>query len=145
MQRHVAETPGPRNVHQAQDDWASVLTREDLILECCEAYEWTKVNFIGWAGNGPMAGAGAVYDDVYVATGANSQARVEIGDAPRYQDCKNLTVVAPYSWSSTRIVATVHTDVTKMMNKGYLFVVDADLLPGRLRLAASRLRGLPSG
>lgn len=37
LERHVAETPGPRDARQAQDDWASVLTREELVLECCEA------------------------------------------------------------------------------------------------------------
>jgi DNA helicase-2/ATP-dependent DNA helicase PcrA len=36
LERHVAETPGPRQPAQALDDWASVLTREDLILDCCE-------------------------------------------------------------------------------------------------------------
>jgi DNA helicase-2/ATP-dependent DNA helicase PcrA len=35
LERHVAETPGPATPAQALDDWASVLTREDLIEECC--------------------------------------------------------------------------------------------------------------
>jgi DNA helicase-2/ATP-dependent DNA helicase PcrA len=37
LERHIAETPGPPTPAQAQDDWASVLTREDLVLACCEA------------------------------------------------------------------------------------------------------------
>jgi DNA helicase-2/ATP-dependent DNA helicase PcrA len=37
LERHVAETPGPKNVDQALDDWASVLTRGELIRRCCEA------------------------------------------------------------------------------------------------------------
>jgi DNA helicase-2/ATP-dependent DNA helicase PcrA len=36
LERHVAEHPGPRTVQQAQDDWASVLTRPDLLRECAE-------------------------------------------------------------------------------------------------------------
>jgi DNA helicase-2/ATP-dependent DNA helicase PcrA len=36
LERHVAETPGPSTAQQALDDWASVLTREALLRECCE-------------------------------------------------------------------------------------------------------------
>jgi DNA helicase-2/ATP-dependent DNA helicase PcrA len=36
LARHVAEHPGPRNVRQALDDWASVLTRPALLRECAE-------------------------------------------------------------------------------------------------------------
>jgi ATP-dependent DNA helicase UvrD/PcrA len=35
LSRHVEETPGPRTALQALDDWASVLTRPDLVLACC--------------------------------------------------------------------------------------------------------------
>jgi DNA helicase-2/ATP-dependent DNA helicase PcrA len=36
LARHVDEHPGPRSVRQAVDDWASVLTRPDLLRECVE-------------------------------------------------------------------------------------------------------------
>jgi DNA helicase-2/ATP-dependent DNA helicase PcrA len=37
LERHVTESPGPRSVRQALDDWASVRTRADLLWRCCEA------------------------------------------------------------------------------------------------------------
>ena len=36
---HVQQTPGPRTPEQALDDWASALTRPDLVLECCRRSE----------------------------------------------------------------------------------------------------------
>jgi DNA helicase-2/ATP-dependent DNA helicase PcrA len=36
LERHIAEHPGPRTAKQAQDDWASVLTRPTLLRECAE-------------------------------------------------------------------------------------------------------------
>ena len=38
LERHVAEHPGPRTMQQAQDDWASVLTRPDLLRACAERH-----------------------------------------------------------------------------------------------------------
>ena len=64
------------------------------------------------------------FDDFYVATGANARARVEIGNNSVYEDCTELAIQAPTSWSSSSISA--------MCNVGglgggdwYLFVVDA--------------------
>jgi DNA helicase-2/ATP-dependent DNA helicase PcrA len=37
LERHVAETPGPKSARQALDDWASVRTRAELLFCCCEA------------------------------------------------------------------------------------------------------------
>jgi DNA helicase-2/ATP-dependent DNA helicase PcrA len=36
LERHIAETPGPRTGRQAMDDFMSALTRADLLRECCE-------------------------------------------------------------------------------------------------------------
>ena len=36
LERHVAETPGPRTRRQALDDFTSALTRPDLLRACCE-------------------------------------------------------------------------------------------------------------
>ncbi|HEY5656946.1 MAG TPA: 3'-5' exonuclease [Myxococcota bacterium] len=35
LARHIDETPGPRTVEQALDDWSSTLTRPALVRECC--------------------------------------------------------------------------------------------------------------
>jgi hypothetical protein len=48
-----------------------------------------------------------LYDDIYLATGENCRARVEIGNAPVYEDCSVLALATVDAWSDTEIAATV--------------------------------------
>lgn len=65
------------------------------------------------------------YDDVYLATGPNCMARVEIGDNAVYTSCTNLAICTPTSWGSSSITATVRQG-SFSDGTAYLFVVDAD-------------------
>lgn len=71
----------------------------------------------------------AIYDDVYLATGANAAARVEIGNASTYSACTRLAIATPTNWSATSIVATVRSGDFSSGEYVYLFVVDADNTP----------------
>jgi DNA helicase-2/ATP-dependent DNA helicase PcrA len=44
LARHVKETPGPRTPAQALDDWASVLTRPNLLREYCVQQDDTGIS-----------------------------------------------------------------------------------------------------
>jgi hypothetical protein len=66
-----------------------------------------------------------MFDDMYVASGANAQARVEIGDKRNYYDCTNVAIAVPTNWSANYITATLHTG-SLYAGPAYLFVVDAD-------------------
>ena len=65
------------------------------------------------------------FDDVYIATGLNARARIEIGDSSTYTECTKFSVCTPSSWSTTSIVAT---SWVAAFDEGvaYLYVTDAD-------------------
>jgi hypothetical protein len=85
------------------------------------SYQWNQLNVPGWFGNS-LVNPGGVYDDIYLATGANSPARVEIGDAPDYADCTELSIMPSTSWSDTEIKVIVKTKRTETISQKYLFV-----------------------
>ncbi|NTW27234.1 MAG: hypothetical protein HGA36_02850 [Candidatus Moranbacteria bacterium] len=67
----------------------------------------------------------AVYfDDVYVATGVNAQARVEIGNAATYSSSTNLTILPTTSWSANSITTKVRQG-SFPNGQAYLYVTDA--------------------
>ena len=65
------------------------------------------------------------YDDVYVATGPGARARVEIGNAPNYEDCTNLAIFTPTAWNETAINAQVRSGSFLAGQNAFLFVINA--------------------
>lgn len=65
-------------------------------------------------------------DDLYVATGANAMARVEIGNNATYTSCTNLTMCTPDSWSASSITAHVWRGSFGSSASAYLFVIDSN-------------------
>lgn len=66
-----------------------------------------------------------MYDDVYIATGANARARVEIGNAATYNNSTNLAILTPAVWSNSSITATVRQGSFSNGQQAYLYVVDS--------------------
>jgi|GEM_PF-1216037 len=66
------------------------------------------------------------FDDVYLATGPNARARVEIGNSATYNTCTNLTIATVTSWSDTSITATIRQGSFSNLNNAYLYVIDAN-------------------
>ena len=66
-----------------------------------------------------------LYDDVYIATGDNAMARVEIGNASTYAACTNLAIITPTSWSASSIAATVRSGSFAANASAYLYVIDS--------------------
>lgn len=87
---------------------------------------WDRMTVPGWWGNGDNTKNQATYDDVYVATGPNAAARIEIGDAPVYSQVHNITILTPTSWNGSQITATVRAGSFKSFSNAYLFVVDSN-------------------
>lgn len=116
---------------------------------------WDRLNFVGYVRSGPgkdpvaqpassfEQGHNFVMDDIYVATGPNACARVEIGNASTYAACTRLTLVTTGStgdrWTPTSITATIREGVLTEpeLRSGYLYVTDGQ---GRVNPA-----GLPLG
>lgn len=61
------------------------------------------------------------FDDIYRD---HSQARVEIGDAPKYVDCKILEIQPPATWADGQITATVNPGL--LSGAAYVYVIDAN-------------------
>jgi hypothetical protein len=83
---------------------------------------WNDLQFPGFLRGDA---AQVYYDDIYIATGAGAQARVEIGDNASYSSCKNLSVITPTSWSDGSIGATIRQGSFSNGASAYLFVVDS--------------------
>jgi hypothetical protein len=88
--------------------------------------QWDRFQVPGWYGNGDNNHNEMTYDDIYVATGPNSAARVEIGDAPTYKASRNLAISTPQTWSEGQIVFTLRAGPFTDFSKAYLYVVDAN-------------------
>ncbi len=65
------------------------------------------------------------FDDIYIASGPNAQARVEIGDNSIYTNSTKLSILTPTAWSDTLINATLNQGSFNSGDTAYLFVVDA--------------------
>ncbi len=66
------------------------------------------------------------FDDVYIASGPNAQARVEIGNASVYSQSTKLTIITPTSWSDGSISAQVNTGRFNAGEQAFLFVFKSD-------------------
>jgi len=66
------------------------------------------------------------FDDVYIATGANAQARIEIGNNQAYEESTKLTIAVPTSWSSNSIEAEFFQGMFEAGEQAYVFVFDND-------------------
>ena len=93
-------------------------------------YAFDRLSLVGYFRSGSSwPKDNYVIDDVYLAVGPNSAARVEIGNKPDYNSCTKMAISTPTSWSSSKINVTVREGTFEPGEKGYLFVVDADNNP----------------
>ncbi len=66
------------------------------------------------------------FDDVYMATGSNARARVEVGNASTYNSSTNLAIASVTAWTNTTITATIRQGSFSSLTNAYLYVVDAN-------------------
>jgi hypothetical protein len=83
-----------------------------------------RININGWGRT--EVNCTPSFDDVYIATGPNAQARIEVGNASTYAESTKLTILTPKSWSDGSISAQVNTGPFKTGEPAYLFVFKAD-------------------
>jgi hypothetical protein len=99
------------------------------------AGSWTSINF-QWAESSFQkfylntfgdsgTGKKPTFDDFYLATGDNAQARIEIGNNATYASCTKLAICTPNSWSSTNISAKLWQGQFGSSDSAYLFVIDS--------------------
>jgi len=91
--------------------------------------ELGHVAFAGWAdpernGHGSVASSQVLYGDLYIAQGPTARARIELGDAARYEDCGWLFIAPPDGWTDEEVRATFHAD--ELARATHWFVTTAD-------------------
>lgn len=84
---------------------------------------WNRLNVPGWHRGGDD-NAGAMYDDMYIATGPHARARVEIGDDPVYANSTRLAIATPTSWEDGTITTTIRQGSFRDGETVYVFVID---------------------
>lgn len=87
-------------------------------------HQWDQIHINGYGRATPNCYP--MFDDVYLATGPNARARVEIGNAPTYTSCTKLTICTPESWSNTAVTATVRAGQFQLGDGAFLYVFGAN-------------------
>ncbi|WP_250658245.1 hypothetical protein [Alkalimarinus coralli] len=82
-----------------------------------------RIRFHGWSGNGDHSNSNAIYDNIYIAVGENSQARIELGKSDRYQDNNMLTIYPPVVWEDGYVKAKLYSQ-NDTLNQ-FLFITDS--------------------
>lgn len=76
------------------------------------------------------------FDDIYIASGANAQARIELCNSATYANCTKFGVAIPTSWGASSITSTLYTGNFTAGETAYLYVWDAN---GERSLASDAL------
>jgi len=87
--------------------------------------QWDRINVPGYIA-GSDTDVHPVYDDVYIATGPNAQARVEICDASTWAARTHCEIQPVMEWTNTNIQATLNIGSFVSNDSVYLYVVNKD-------------------
>jgi hypothetical protein len=85
--------------------------------------QWNYFRVPGWKRPGDD-NAETIYDDIYIAIGAHARARIEIGNAPNYDDSTVLAIATPTAWQDNAITTTIRQGSFNSGETAYLFVID---------------------
>lgn len=108
------------------------LGNEQPMYKYPEGASSDRINVPGWIASDPDGQEGIynnvkpLYDDIYIATGDNAQARVELGNTPVYSDSTKLSILIPTTWSTGSITATVNEGLFVGAEDVYVHVIDSD-------------------
>jgi len=109
-------------VMRAWFDGRLVDTATNLITRCWAADTPKRVSLLGFYNSWGSSPAYSYWqDDSYID---NTWARVEVGDAPSYTDCRHREIQIPLAWSNDTITITVNDGAFEPGQRAYLFVVD---------------------
>lgn len=83
--------------------------------------EYKYITIPGWIKSGAP-----LYDDIYIATGPNALAHVEIADSANYQDSTKVAIQPSESWTSSKITANINFGGFSSLENVYIFIWDKD-------------------
>jgi len=115
------------NICNAQDTlWEYTENGKPIFAGGASPYTMEEAWFPGWMRERTLAeGHGDVqvlYDDCYFAWGANSAARVEIGNASTYATCTDLAICPSTSWADGAIAVTLPDGPLSYVSDLWLYV-----------------------
>jgi hypothetical protein len=87
-------------------------------------YQFDRLNFPGWWGNGSGENFSAIYDNVYIAVGENANSRIVASDKENIDSSTKVVTLPPNNWSDEQI----ELDFTLLPNwkEVYIHVVDSN-------------------
>lgn len=88
--------------------------------------QYQNMSFPGWIRKIKNSSTNVLYDDIYISTGSNAAARVELGDEPSLADVTRLELLTIQSWSDTDIQATASTVENGALQNLYLYITSGD-------------------
>lgn len=86
---------------------------------------WDRIKFPGWARPSFPDKYRLLYDDVYIASGDNAQARVEVGNAASYEACTKLSILPIQTWGNKVINAIYKAGPLRDGDAQYLYITDS--------------------
>lgn len=120
-----ADESGQVYLHELGSNGVQTLTaRPSTQVQCDEGDRFEKVRINGYGRVTPNCHP--MFDDVYIASGENAQARIEIGNQPVYEQCTKLSTAIPVSWSDAGIEARIQLGAFSEEELAYVFVIDKD-------------------
>lgn len=102
---------------------------------------YRQLNFPGWVKSMQDRNTNILYDDIYISTGPNAVARVELGDAPTLDNVKRLDIINIQYWSNSSIKGTYPTVKDSEISKMYVYITTAD---GKTNKTGIPIKNLPS-
>jgi len=106
-------------------DRALIVNKLDKpIFPVTNSTSFDRVQFPGWFGNGDFTNFQAYYDDIYVATGRNAYARVELSDSLDIATSTINLTMPVVSWSDTEIIFKLSKNTYKKASQFYLRIYD---------------------
>lgn len=91
-----------------------------------EPYAWDRIHFNEWCRGGAPGTVQCQLSDIYVATGSNSVARVELGNNAVYGSCTELVICPTKLWADGRIKATIRQGGLNFGTSTWLFITLSD-------------------
>lgn len=102
------------------------ISHKSIPMQTAAEIIFDRVNVPGWFRANDSDGFNAVYDNVYVASGPNALARIEITDGNTPETSSFVMVVPPLSWSDAKISFRVPAVVAKAREEFFVRVYTAD-------------------
>lgn len=108
-------------------EWLGVTTQSRTSTQpvfAADGAVWNYVNIPGWH-SGAVSNTDVMYDDIYISTGANAAARVELCDTNTWAARTHCEIQPPTAWSDTGITATYNPGSFINGQTAYFYVIDS--------------------